>query len=163
MKKKKKGKNIANGEDNRWKVKICYQDFVQTFPTNQAGSVCSSSHGDKEAALRQLSLGRQRLDRHPSPPGRVCELLTTSTAVVEGQWYYCWEKRLHVSKTWEISISFFTDLGENCINILLPCCAWHYKSDSVFDWNSSCMSMRVIADDFCRQKCCGGGDPGSFC
>lgn len=85
MKKKKKGKKIANGEDNRWKVKICYQDFVQTFPTKQAGSVCSSSLGDKEAALRQLSLARQRLDRHPSPPGRMCELLTTSTAVVEGQ------------------------------------------------------------------------------
>lgn len=25
------------------------------------------------------------------------------------------------------------------------------------------MSMRVIVDDFCRQRCCSGGDPDSFC
>lgn len=82
---KKKGKNTANGEDNKWKVKMCYQDFAQTFPTKQAGSVCGSSLGEKEAVLRQLLLAKQRLDRQPSPPGKSYKFLTTSTALVEGQ------------------------------------------------------------------------------
>lgn len=64
---------------------MCYQNFAQTFPTKQAGSVCGSSFEDKEAVLRQLSLAKQRLDRHPSPPGKVFEFLITSTALVEGQ------------------------------------------------------------------------------
>ena len=67
----KNGKNTANGEENKWKVKMCYQDFARTFPTKQAGSACGSALRDKEAVLRQLSLAKQRLDRHPLPAGKV--------------------------------------------------------------------------------------------